>query len=302
LASVKQLEVIERKRQEKLNKEHKLIDGIDHKFCNKHNIFFPEESPWIIATEEYFYRNDKNKTDYLHPECKRCGSKKSYINIVENYDRFKEGLKTYRQSEKGRKQEKEKNIRLKEKGSRKTWWQANPDKLRGYNEKHRNHDILESEWKANQKYFNFECAYCGLPIEKHIVYRNGNEILMSFHKEHVDDEGYNDVRNCVPSCGSCNSGKRAKTLDEFLERGFIDGFTEERYNKIIKWITEDYKKYIIEKPPYRIIKKKNEHDNKFHWNLWSVDEMRNTIEVLATSVKKKDLDIHIERLFPVHKS
>ena len=56
--------------------------------------------------------------------------------------------------------------------------------------------------------------------------------------------------------------------------------------------------YIIDKPPYRVIKKKDPETGKFYHNLWSVDEMRNTIEVLATGKKKKDLDIHIERLFP----
>jgi len=165
LASAKLLATIERKRQEKFDKEHKMIDGVDHKFCNKHHIFFPEESPWIIATEEYFYHNDKNKTDGLHPECKKCGSKKAYINIVENYDRFKEDLKTYRQSEKGRKQEKEKHIRLKEKGTRKNWWQSHPDKLKVYNEKHRNHDILESEWKANQNILTLNVLIVVFPLK-----------------------------------------------------------------------------------------------------------------------------------------
>lgn len=298
MASVKQQATIDRKRQEKFNKEHKLINGVDHKFCNKHQIFFQEEDPWFPATTEYFYYNEKNSTDHLHPECKKCGSKKAYINILGNYDNFKETLKTYRQSEKGRKQEKEKNARLKEKGSRKKWWQDNPDKLKVYGEKHRQHDITEKEWQANLKYFDYQCAYCGLPMEKHIVERNGKYIVISLHKEHKDDKGYNDIRNCVPACGSCNSGKRAKTFDEFFERGFVEGFTQERYNKIIQWITEDYKLYIVDKSPYRVIKKKNENDNKFHWNLWSVDEMRNTIEVLASEVKRKDLDIHIERLFP----
>ena len=297
MGTAKQFEVADRKRKEKLGREHKLVSGIDHKLCSQHYIHFPKEDIWFPATTEYFY-SSKNKTDYLQPYCKKCNIAKSYINIVENYDRFKEGLKTYRQSEKGRKQEKDKNIRLKESGTRKKWWQANPEKTKGYTAQHREHDIYENEWQANKEYFNNECAYCGLPSLKHIVYKKDKYITMKFHKEHVDCEGYNDIRNCVPSCRDCNSGKRAKTLDEFFERGFIEGFTKERYNKIVQWITEDYKKYIIEKPPYRVIKKKDQGTGKFYHNLWSVDEMRNTIEVLASEVKKKDLNIHIERLFP----
>jgi len=73
-------------------------------------------------------------------------------------------------------------------------------------------------------------------------------------------------------------------------------FTKERYNKIVWWITEGYKDFIENKPPYKITKKQNKDNNKFHWELWSVDEMRNTIEVLASEVKKKDLNIHIKKI------
>jgi len=41
LASDKWVKTTKRLRKEKFEREHKLINGIDHKFCNKHHIFFP---------------------------------------------------------------------------------------------------------------------------------------------------------------------------------------------------------------------------------------------------------------------
>lgn len=59
---------------------HKTIDGVEYKLCNKHKKFFPEESEWIPCTEEYFYRNKSNSIDGLHPRCKRCDIKSTYKN------------------------------------------------------------------------------------------------------------------------------------------------------------------------------------------------------------------------------
>ena len=57
MSSVKILERVEKQRKEKLEQTHKIINDIDHKFCNQHEIIFPEENPWIHANEEYFYNN-----------------------------------------------------------------------------------------------------------------------------------------------------------------------------------------------------------------------------------------------------
>jgi len=66
-------------------------------------------------------------------------------------------------------------------------------------------------------------------------------------------------------------------------------FSQERLDKIIWWTTEGYKEYIENKTPYRIVRKKNEDNNKFHWELWTVDEMRNMIKCIHRGVKKKDV-------------
>ena len=273
-------------------------NGELEKHCKRHERFFPEESPWMPCTDEYYYKNSKSTKDGLNTWCKKCASKSAYENHLTNYERFLEGEQKYRKTEKCNIADRAKYFRRKEEGYPQKWRANNPDKLKEYGDNHRDHDIFESEWLACQEYFNNECAYCGLKAEEHTAKRNGKDIIMNFHKEHVDSEGYNDIRNCVPACQSCNSSKRKKTLEEFFERTFNKNLTQDRYNKIVDWISEDYKQYIVDKLPYRTRKKKNIETGKFYHELLSIDEMRNIAEVLATGDKKKDLDIHIERLFP----
>ena len=138
---------------------------------------------------------------------------------------------------------------------------------------HRQHDITEAEWRSCLKVFDNTCAYCGLPYKQHIVKRNGKYIIMKFHKEHVDDDGYNDLRNDAPACKSCNCGKHEHDMEGWFRKQ--------------KFFSED-------KPPYRIIREKNKDNAKFHFNLWSVDEMRNTLEIISTKDKRKDLEEDIE--------
>ena len=52
---------------------HRLNEnGELEKHCNKHHIYFTDESPWISCTEEYFYKNSTNTKDGLNGLCKKC--------------------------------------------------------------------------------------------------------------------------------------------------------------------------------------------------------------------------------------
>lgn len=209
------------------------------------------------------------------------------------YDNYEQALELHRQFRKTDKYDEcEKRNYVKQISNRDKWRKTHPEKCREYSKMHRNHDITEKEWKGCLSVFNNQCVYCGLPFEKHIMKRNGKDILMRLHKDHVDDEGCNDLRNAVPSCQSCNSRKHQDSLDEWYPKQKF--FTAERYNKIIWWTMEGYKEYIEEKPPYRILKEKNEDNGKFHFNLWSVDEMRNIVDIIATKDKRKDLNEDIK--------
>lgn len=50
------------------------------KKCTLHNEFFSTESEWLPCNEEYFYTNNKNNQDKLHPYCKKCSIQKLYKN------------------------------------------------------------------------------------------------------------------------------------------------------------------------------------------------------------------------------
>ena len=77
--------------------------------------------------------------------------------------------------------------------------------------------LVRSFQEELKKYFNNECAYCGLPLSEHYFTRKGVTKLGDFHKEHVDHEGLNDLSNCVPSCSECNSEKNKKIFEKWME-------------------------------------------------------------------------------------
>jgi len=74
-------------------------------------------------------------------------------------------------------------------------------------------------------------------------------------------------------------------------------FNEERLQLINLWTTKDYKKYIEDKLPYRILRKRNEGLSTYHFELWRVDEFRNTTKCLVIKDKKKDFKEDIATLF-----
>lgn len=183
---------------------------------------------------------------YYPPYCKVCTGNKYKQWINENRDRKRE-----RDREWVKKPENVPKVRRNQKlyikrGKRKQWDEKNKDKLKGYIEyksMHATHTITNEEWENCKNYFNYRCAYCGLLIEEHWVKFNKGWILGDFHRDHVDHEGANDLSNCVPACKSCNSRKwKFKINDWYNEEN--KNYTHERMSKIIKWLSEDFLKYI----------------------------------------------------------
>lgn len=213
---------------------------------------FPDENLWFPCTSEYFYKNKKNSKDGLYPECKRCSSKRSY----ERENRDKEGAKEYKHQYYIDNKEKRLSSFKERYNTKKDEWKVyqkeyikkNPEKFKKYSvyrSQHKKHQIRKIEWEECKKYFDYTCAYCGLPLSEHYYTRNGITKLGDFHKEHANHKGSNDLSNCVPSCQVCNSEKHDKSLEEW----YINSpkYSKERYSKIIQWLTEDYKLYI--QPP-----------------------------------------------------
>jgi len=122
------------------------------------------------------------------------------------------------------------------------WRENNKDKLKQYreNRKVKHHTISKDEWILCKEYFNNSCAYCGLSAENHYKKYAGEYKFMDLHKEHVDDNGTNDISNCIPSCHACNSRKWSFDFYEWYSEG-NENYSKERIEKILKWIKGDYK-------------------------------------------------------------
>jgi hypothetical protein len=110
-----------------------------------------------------------------------------------------------------------------------------------YNRKrysNRKHQITSAEWIACKNYFDNACAYCGMTYEEH-----KKKLNKDLHKEHVIYDGRNDLKNCVPSCQSCNSEKHFESLNNWYNRN-NPKYTYERYHRICNWLREGYKQFI----------------------------------------------------------
>jgi len=267
----------ERKRL-KYEREHRIIYDVDHKLCSECNTYKP-------STIEYYYKNDKNSIDGLHNRCIECEIKKAAQWKKDNPEKFaisqarieaklERKLSNRKRAEKQRKE-----------GKQQIWQKNNPEKMKQYTLNHRNHDISTKEWQACLKFFDNKCAYCGISLEEHL-----EKYKQQLHKEHVDHNGYNDVRNCVPACRSCNDKKWAFPMEEWYNEQ--EYFSEDKLNKINMWCKEDYKQYIEEKPPYRITRKRiHKKDGTYYMQheLWTVDEKRNFIKCITVRNKKQDI-------------
>jgi hypothetical protein len=188
----------------------------------------------------------KTKGEYIrfNLNCKKCVVDKSQKWIELNPKRYKELI--LRRDRTREPYFKELSRTRVKNGKYRKWQQDNPEKIKQYSldrEKHKKHKISKKEWEACLDYFNNCCAYCGLPNEEYFTTYRGVTKRGNFHKEHVDFEGANDLSNCVPSCKYCNSEKNTLRFDDWYNKDNVK-FTQERFDKIHKWINEDYKIHI----------------------------------------------------------
>lgn len=219
---------------------HKYIDNTEYKLCLECNEWFP-------MNKEYFYKNKSSKIDGFNPYCKECTKKKNLKyrndNIEQSrnrtYNHFLENKATYNNRRNAWRNENKEHDKMYQKKYRK----ENADYFNWYSTERRlykKHEIPDEQWENCKNYFNYRCAYCGLPIEEHYITYRGKVILGDFHKDHVDDEGANDLSNCIPACKSCNSSKGIQSMEEWFRSK--DFFKEEYLIKIYKWLHDDFKK------------------------------------------------------------
>lgn len=267
---------------------HKEIDNIIYKKCSK----CPEETAWKPMTEDYFYKWKYSTLDEYHSNCIECTLKyrKERNKLLEVKEAQHIRRLKYREENLEKEIEYNKNWRSenREHATEYTadYMKNNPEKQKLYAEKHRQHDISTEEWNKCLKVFNSLCAYCGIS-EKEAKERDKQRL----HKEHVDSDGYNDLRNGVPSCRGCNDSKWKHDMETWFRKQSF--FSEERLEKILWWCEEGYKDYIEEKLPYRITRSRiNIEDGTYIYRheLWTVDEKRNFKECIIEGISKKDVE------------
>lgn len=207
------------------------------KYCKKCDKYYPRNT-------DNFYKQKQTK-DGLTPYCKECWKKKSKEYVENNKGWYQDYQKKWREENKEYKNNLDKEWFQQNKDYRREymneWQNENTDKLTQYRidrEFHKKHDITDEEWDECKAFFDYSCAYCGIPMENHFVMYRGKMILGDFHKEHFDHTGANDITNCIPSCKGCNSKKHDKTFEEWYIKD-NEVFSEERLHKICKWIFEE---------------------------------------------------------------
>lgn len=272
---------LERQRK-KWEETHKNINGIDHKICGICKEYYP-------ATLEYFYKNKSNGLDGLNTYCKKCTMDKFTNWRTENRDEYNAyWRKRIAEREDVRLKMRETAKEFRQTDKYKDWHEINKDKHRIYNRRrqHKNHEISKTEWDNCKKYFNYECAYCGITENQ-----AKQEYNQKLHKEHAIHNGSDNLSNCIPSCKLCNSSKWEFPMEEWYRQQ--DFFKKERLNKIYKWLNEDYRLYL---EPYRIIRK-NDKENKNIYELWSVNKNGDRLECITTNISRRKLNEKLKEMF-----
>jgi len=195
---------------------------------------------------EDFYAQEKinakgEKYIYYRPDCIKCCKKSAKEWAENNREKYLEMKIRYNRTEKGRKQLAETRKRVREKGYNKQYYEENKDQFKSYRLKrnmNKTHEITKQEWEDCKSYFNYSCAYCGISEEDAI--ETQGQVL---HKEHVDHNGLNDLSNNIPSCKLCNGRKWMYNFSDWYNVE-NPAYSQERHDKIIKWLKSDYLNYI----------------------------------------------------------
>jgi hypothetical protein len=208
---------------------------LKEKKCTKCESVYPE-------TYEYFYYQNKSKKELgFMSQCKKCMIKYSGKYQNEHFEQAQEFKAGWHQKNKEYKLKRNKQWILEHPEERKQYlkeyYYQNKDKFKAYRIKrkmHKKHEISLIEWNSCKKYFDNLCAYCGKTLDE-----NGKD----FCKDHIDNDGSNDLTNCIPACAHCNCTKSYKEFDDFYNEDNSD-FSFERWNKIQQWISKDCYKYL----------------------------------------------------------
>jgi hypothetical protein len=193
----------------KFDETHKIIKGIDHKWCNG------ECQCWYPATTDYFYSNNKNGLDGLNPYCKPCTSKKSIKWRKTNFNQYKElKNKYYLKTDKPKLLAHSK--RRRDNGEYLSWQRNNTDKTKVYNSNRRAFNVLlpytltiEQLNELQNRYDNMCC------LTLNVEYQLEHFIPLSW------GHGGNYIGNVYFLEESLNSSKLAKNPFKWIEEDTV---------------------------------------------------------------------------------
>ena len=207
----------------------------------------------LIANEINFRRNSK-KSNKFRASCIKC-EKEYYENNKDNIkEKRKERYKNNKEKENKRNKEYYENhkddIKIYQKQyrednkehiseSKKIWNKNNPDKLfnshckRRIKEESQGNGFTKEQWFEMMNFFNWECAYSGIQLTK--------ENRSIDHVVALDNDGENEIWNCVPMYTNYNSSKKVKEILEwYMQQPF---FSIDRLTKIYEWRIYAYEKW-----------------------------------------------------------
>jgi hypothetical protein len=218
----------EQRKQERYNKEHKIIDGVIHKWCKSCE-------DWIPMDDKHFYTNKSNSIDGYHPECKQCSINRTKKWQEDNPEQYYKLI-----YERGKNPSEQRKITLNRQGLKQRlkgytleWQRNNKDKIKKYRlnrEQHKSHDISKEELQKLYEYADSKCMFCDMTEEYSLYYYKEK-----LHKDHAYNNGSNGIDNCILACKSCNCTKHTKDWDEWFtpENPIYD---EVNYNRIKAWL------------------------------------------------------------------
>ena len=185
-----------------------------------------------IKCEKEYYENNKDNIKKKRKERYKNNKEKENKRNKEYYENHKDDIKIY---QKQYREDNKKHISE----SKKIWNKNNPDKLfnshckRRIKEESQGNGFTKEQWFEMMNFFNWECAYSGIQLTK--------EDRSIDHVVALDNDGENEIWNCVPMYTNYNSSKKVKDILEwYMQQPF---FSIDRLTKIYEWRIYAYEKW-----------------------------------------------------------
>ena len=126
--------------------------------------------------------------------------------------------------------------------SKKQYYYDNPHKAFNHRNKRREKEenqglgITKEQWYEMMEFFNWSCAYSG----EYIGGKSNNQRTID-HIVPLNNNGLNEIWNCVPMLKSYNTSKYTNYMIDWYKKQ--DFYSDERLNKIFEWQMYAYKKW-----------------------------------------------------------